>query len=743
VALTAVPAFAQLPAARLNAVFPPGAKAGASVDVIAHGIDLDGATKLQFSHPGITAEKTDASRDTAKFTVKVAKDVPPGNYDCRIAGKFGISNPRVFVVGDREEADAKPGASAGNAGKLPLDRTVYAHTTSNVIDFWSFEATKGQRLMIECDARAIDSHLSPSLMVVDAAGRELARSRRTGFLDFTAPEAATYTLRVSDMLYRGGPEYFYRLCISTGPHIDSVFPPAGHAGSKGTFTLLGRNLPGGKKTELKAADGNPLESLDVQVELPKDPSPERRLETAGLIGPSGAGLDGFAYRLASPVGLSNAVGIVYVDSDVIREADATSDSAAKDAPDKAQQITLPATVAGRLAQRNDRDWYTFEAKKGDVYYIDTIADRLNQPMAVSVSIRRADDAADAKPVVESADDETNLGSPAFRTATRDPILKWDVQKDGVYRLCVRDKFGVSTSDPTRQYIVSIRKPQPDFQVVATPMSGSGADAALWNTLLRKGGSAPLRISVLRQDGFAGDVKIETEGLPKGVECTTPTIPGGESSGIVIFTTTSDASNWSGTIKLTARSKLDDHDISRAVRCGTVVWGQLGDGKNQDPKNSLDPVTSRMSRDLALGVYCDEADPLTIRPAEEKVYEVQQGTKVSIPLTIKKTTEFKQALKLKLVGTDAKNAKDVTVEPSADKATLDLDLAQMKLPPGTYSLCLASAAQIKYMRPDEPSGSESGGKNKGKKSDGKDASITVYSAPITFTVTPAPEKKKKG
>lgn len=740
IALAAAPTLADLPAARLNAISPPGGRAGTSVDVTTHGIDLDGATDLRFSHPGITAK----AGDGGKFTVTIAKDVPPGVYDCRAIGKYGITNPRAFVVGDREEVDVKPGASAGNAGKLPLDRVVNAQTTANVIDFWTFDATKGQRLMINCDAREIDSRLSPSLVVIDTAGRELARSRRTGFLDFTAPDAASYTLRVSDMLYRGGTEFIYRLSISTAPHIDAIFPPAGKAGTKAKFTLLGRNLPGGNRSDLRASDGNSLETLDVEIELPKEPKPEQRLDAAGVVGPSGATINGFAYRLASPQGVSNPVGIVYVDGDVTAESEAVGGAAKNDSPETAQQLTVPATVAGRFAARRDRDWYSFDAKKGDVYSIEVISDRLNQPTAVSLIVSRADDPQGGKPLLESPDDETNLGSPAFRTATRDAVLKLDVPKDGTYRLCVRDKFGVAVDDPARQYLLIIRKPSPDFAVVATPLSGGPSDTAMWNPLLRKGGSAAIRVHVQRQDGFTGDVRVEAEGLPSGVTCCAASLPGGETTGVVVLTADSDVKRWAGEVKLIARGKIDDSEVTRPVRCGTIVWGTVGDGKNNDANKTLDPVVSRLTRDICIGVSGDEEEPLTIAPAEEKTYEVQQGGKLSIPLKIKKSAELKQPLKLKLANLEnGKNGKDVTVDPSAEKATLELDTSQTRLSPGTYTFCLASPALIRITHPGEPASSDSGKEKKAKgKTDPKDTAITVYSAPIKVVVTPKPEKEKK-
>ncbi len=104
---------AQLPAAQLHALFPCGGRQGTIVDVkLAGGSDTEGADRLVFSHPHITAvQKT---RPAAffeqgpqpvpnEFTVAIHPDVPPGIYEARYAGRFGVSNPRAFVVGNLPE----------------------------------------------------------------------------------------------------------------------------------------------------------------------------------------------------------------------------------------------------------------------------------------------------------------------------------------------------------------------------------------------------------------------------------------------------------------------------------------------------------------------------------------------------------------------------------------------------------------------------------------------------------------
>ena len=98
-------ARAQLPAPQLHALFPAGGRQGTIVEVrLAAGTDVDGANRLVFSHPHITAvQKTrppgalekGPQAVPAEFTVAIHPDVPAGIYEARCVGRFGISNPRL------------------------------------------------------------------------------------------------------------------------------------------------------------------------------------------------------------------------------------------------------------------------------------------------------------------------------------------------------------------------------------------------------------------------------------------------------------------------------------------------------------------------------------------------------------------------------------------------------------------------------------------------------------------------
>src|SRR5437879_2309484 len=130
--------LAQLPVARLLTVFPPGGKVGTQFEVGLTGVDLDEANQLHFSHTGITANQkvgeTNGLPEANKFLVAIATNVTPGVYEARAVGRFGISNPRSFVVSDRPEAIAPTtNNSPANAAAISLDTIINGHSEANAV----------------------------------------------------------------------------------------------------------------------------------------------------------------------------------------------------------------------------------------------------------------------------------------------------------------------------------------------------------------------------------------------------------------------------------------------------------------------------------------------------------------------------------------------------------------------------------------------------------------------------------
>ena len=284
--------FAQLPTADLSRISPRAAIAGESVEVTLFGKNLDGLTALKFTHAGIDAKPvllpaapwaSEPRIDGNRFVVSVDASTPPGTYEARAIGFFGASTSRPFVVasGDLNEVSCEAKNNTRSSAMLvDMNSVVSGEVGAREVRWFRFSASAGQRVLIEVRAERIDSRLDSQLILYDSEGREIQRNRdsfgRDAFLDLQPDSDGEFFVSLSDILFRGGGEHFYRLSISTRPHLDFVWPPAGQPGATETFTIFGRNLRQlDSIAEKDVVDGSPmtggLESVQLQIAMPTDP----------------------------------------------------------------------------------------------------------------------------------------------------------------------------------------------------------------------------------------------------------------------------------------------------------------------------------------------------------------------------------------------------------------------------------------------------------------------------------------
>jgi hypothetical protein len=692
-------AWAQLPAARLTSVFPPGGKQGATIEVIVAGTDLDGASKLHFSHPGITAEpKTTPPGPFDKepqpvantFVVKIAGNVPVGQYDVRAVGKFGISTPRAFAVSGLEEsAEKEPNNTAAQATEVAINATVNGQSGGATdIDYLKFTAKKGQRLILDCWSQRIDSRMDATLAVYDQSGNELATSRdvnrRDPLIDFTAPADGPYTVKIWDFTYGGGADFYYRLVISTGPYVDFVLPNSAVAGSKGKFTLYGRNLPGGTKAEGFSIEGRPLEKLTVDITAPSGPEAQK-LAFSGLVESEASGLDGFEYRFQGPNGTSNPVLIGYATASVVTEQEPNNQ------PKAAHKITLPCEYVGHFQATGDRDWIEFAAKKGEVYWIEILSQRHGfpaDPRALLQKVTVNDKGEETVNDVQELDDfTTNLGGLSYDTRCDDPVYRFAVPDDATYRILVADLY--QRGNPRYVYRLSIRTEAPDFRLVAVPVfpNPQQNQTSPWTTLVRQGGNASVQVVAFRRDGFTGDIEISAEGLPPGVTCAATSIGSAQNAAHLVFRAADDAAAWAGAVKIVGKARIGDSEVVREARGGTVLYP--GAQNNQ-------PAVSRMAREVVLAV-CSEPAPYTVRLAEDKVFEATQGGKLEVPLKAIRRGDFKGNLTLAPVGLPQNvRVANITINGNATDGKAAIDIPN-NAPVGIYSFHLIASSQVQYRR----------------------------------------------
>ncbi|MEZ6086657.1 MAG: PPC domain-containing protein [Pirellulaceae bacterium] len=210
-----------LPAPRLLTTMPMGGQLGTRTEVVISGDALEDVQRLIFSHPSITAvAKTgdDGQPIANRFVVTIADDAPLGIHTARVMTRLGISSPRVFTVGDLPEV-VQEGNSLDVASAMQLQVNSICNATLPVraINHYSIDAKKGQRLIVDCAAKGIDSKMNPVLILADHQGNDLMVQRRGDAIDFTVPADGTYIVKVHELTFQGGNHYFYRLSIREIP----------------------------------------------------------------------------------------------------------------------------------------------------------------------------------------------------------------------------------------------------------------------------------------------------------------------------------------------------------------------------------------------------------------------------------------------------------------------------------------------------------------------------------------------
>ncbi len=692
----------QLPYTDMQQISPAMGKAGETVEVTLSGTQLESIDGLRFNETRITAEPVRSAPDTYypegkispnRFRVDLPADLTPGVYEVRSHGYFGLSTARPFLV---LPADANELVESGDlsrresAMELPVETGVRGRVDGQRIDWFRFTAKKDERLLVEVWAERLDSRLDGRLIVTDAEGRELESNRqhfgRDPFVDFIAPADGEFFLGLSDILYRGGSDYFYRLLISRRPHIDFVFPPAGQQGQVGRHTLFGRNLPGGSPGEGITLDGKPLETLEVEIALPAEATVPT---TFSADTPRQALLPAHEYRLPG----SNVVKIGYATAPPVIE---------REDLETVQTVVAPCEVAGRFDAEGDTDAYRFAARKGVTYWIETLSDQLtvgSDPVLLVNRVDRVGEGVETLTKVGENDDPPSFYSASRHDSTNadtyDAVLSFTAEEDAVHE--VRLINNLASGSVAHLYRLAIREAAPDFQLITTTEQNltatngrAGFPAA---PLVRRGGSIAYRVIAPRRDGFLGDIVVTAEGLPAGVSSDPLVLADGTDTGFLTVTAATDAAAWSGPIRIAGRAQIDGKAVERVARNASLVWGYIFSDSIR--------VRTRLDLETVLSVSAEETAPALVEQAEPgKVWEVEMDQKLEIPVRLADHGSRKGALTVQPHGFPGmlRNPPSVTLAEGKTEGVLAINLkadGNFKARPGRHQFVLQGIGIAKY------------------------------------------------
>jgi hypothetical protein len=410
------------------------------------------------------------------------------------------------MVGDLSEfIETESNSVPERAERIVLPVTVNGQIAGERdVDWYCFDTKAGEVVSIDLAAARIGSLLDPLIEVHDREGRRVAVAEtRVGsdpVVAFRAPAHGEYRLLVSNLNYRGGPQYVYRVTISTAPYVTFAFPPGAERGTSRAIELF----------SLSGVAG----ALHSRSEVVAFPS------VAG------------DFRLAPAASSANMVRLEATEFPTVVEVEPNDSTAT------ATAVTSPAIVYGRLAPRTDDDWYALTVGK---------------ETALTVECRPVPAGTGSLPVISLCDAE---GRPLAKASTVELLprpcrLEWRAPAEGKYFVRVRD---VRQGHEQAPYRLSIGPSRADFAL------STAADFA--NVV--QGGRGELELKVDRQGGLSTMIDLKVDGLPEGVRFEPAQVPAGQEIVKLAFIATDDARPADSLLRIMGSAKVGGETIARGA-----------------------------------------------------------------------------------------------------------------------------------------------------------------------------------
>ena len=459
--------------------------------------------------------------------ITVAPNAAPGEREIRLETQAGLSNPRVFCVGQLPEVSKQdwknnPQARYGMEPATPptadirvtLPATLNGQIPPGGVDRYRFQARARQQLVAAVSAQKLIPYLADAvpgwfqatLALYDANGNELAYDDHFRFhpdpvLFYKIPQNGEYVLEIKDALYRGREDFVYRIAIGELPFVASIFPLGAKVGAQTTVAAGGWNLPVNQLT------------LDLRNQEP--------------------GIYPFSVGW-----FSNHVPFAV---DMLPEI---FEKEPNNSPTNAQPVTLPIIINGRVDKPDDWDVFRFEGRAGDEIVAEVYARRLDSPLD---SVLKLTDSTDQQ--LAFNDDHEDKGS-GLTTHHADSYLTATLPANGTYYLHLGD--AQHKGGPDYAYRLRISPPRPDFELRVVPSSIN----------VRAGGTVSITVYALRKDGFTGEIALALEDAPEGFRLSNGRVPAKQDQVRLTLTAPPRPQPEPISLHLAGRATIQDQEIAR-------------------------------------------------------------------------------------------------------------------------------------------------------------------------------------
>ena len=530
---------------------------------------------------------------SVSFLVEPKTDAQPGVYPIRIETPAGISNILLFTLGtypELTEEESQP-YSAPNSNDLietaePVRQTpvvVNGSLRGPERDVYRIYGKAGERRVLEVEARRSGSAIDPVLRILDASGRQLARSDDSpgagldARLDFLFPKEGNYYVEVTDARFSAQVQNFYRLKMGSYQYAEGVFPLGGRRGDQTPITFFGgRTVAGVKSTaDLRGAS---KQDAFTRVALPDSP----------------------------------ALPFLFAVSDLPEIAEPVEGA-----------VPVPGVVNGRLEKAGEVDRYRIKVGPGEKLLIELQGrelgtSRIEGIITVYDSSGKKLDSAGDKPLPE----DVFVIQGTSRTSS-DPYLNLAAPA-GAGEIIVTVEDLAMRGGPLYGYRLIVRRQGEDFRLsIGSPYVN-----------LRPGGTVALTVSADRR-GYDGVIQLTIPDLPKGIRVEGGIIPrenmdgnnqrGFNRTGVLLLTADSDAQLPVSHFQVWGEATLSDGTKLLRQARGLGMVESIAGSTAQGVVDRQRPLTAAwLGLDLPVGLT--DPAPATVEVRQTGLKQMEEGVR---------------------------------------------------------------------------------------------------------------------
>ena len=509
-----------LPSPSISRVDPLGGQRGTQVELEILGNDLSNVSEVEFDSQDIVWATTKyASAGKLRGIVAIDSQAALGPHLFRVKTADGYSTTAMFSVGQFPDLrESEPNEVLGQAQEiadLPAEVQGVLEGAEDV-DIFKVAGQADDRLAIELRSIEHGSAVEAKMFLLDRRGQRLRFNDdrddylETPFIEHRFERSGTHYIKIDQ--YRGprgfnfGKNSSYTLRVSALPTIAYAAPLGAAVGSSSKLSLHGSGLgtvEGVYVTALRAAEyARMTYPYTMPIHFRADPAKAAmvaRIEATVVR----VAEDVVEAELAVPadaepglwrVWASSTRGIV--DGPTI-ELSALQEFQESNAA-RADWREGGYVINGVLESPGERDIYAIHGVAGTTLHFWTLATQLGVPHLDPVLTIRD---STGKRLAENDDvvagQGTLLGNP-------DSSLYYTPDRDDVFFVEIKDR--TSRGGPSYRYRLKVRSERPSFQLFTTPE----------NFAVARGGEGEVKVHLVREAGFEGEVSIWLEGMPPGV-----------------------------------------------------------------------------------------------------------------------------------------------------------------------------------------------------------------------------------